>query len=196
MAEESLFDKLQAAAYRKQIPFQSKESRQWFMNKVKGLRVKQDDILNDPALKNRTRPKPGRMFTYLYDPKHKDTLPYYDRFPLIIMVGPAHKGFYGVNLHYLPLGLRMKFLDGLISITNNKRFDETTRFKMSYAMLKSSSKLKYFKPCFKHYLMHHIESRVKYVEASEWEIAAFLPTARFRKSSASSIHRDSRRLIG
>ena len=64
---------------------------------------------------------------YFYDPKTKDTLPYYDRFPLTIMVGPAPKGFYGLNLHYLPLDIRARFLDSLLDTINNKRYDETTQ---------------------------------------------------------------------
>jgi len=203
MAEESLFDKLQATAYKRRIPAQTKASRRWFADKAKGLRVSSAQLLGDPALKTTVKPGPdrfpairGRMFTYLYNPKHKDTLPYYDRFPLVIMVGPAQKGFYGVNLHYLPLALRVKFLDSLMTITNNDRFDESTRFRLNYGILSKFSKLRYFKPCYKHYLSNHIQSRVKSIEASEWEVAAFLPTAKFRKASAGAVHKDSRRLIG
>ena len=28
----------------------------------------------------------GRMYNFFYDPKHERTLPYYDRFPLAIMI--------------------------------------------------------------------------------------------------------------
>lgn len=198
----SLFDKLQAERSRRNIAFQSRASRQWFADRVKGLKLSSSQVLGDPALKPASQPSPdrfpeisGRMFTYLYNPKHKDTLPYYDRFPLVIMVGPAYKGFYGMNLHYLPLVLRIKFLDSLMSVTNNNKFDESTKFRINYGMLSRFSKLRYFKPCYKHYLTNHIQSRVKFVEATEWEVAAFLPTAKFRKASAGAVHADSRRLI-
>lgn len=193
---ESLFDKLQAAAYKKRIPAQTKQSRDWFRGEVKGMRVKGADVLNDPNLEHRTRPAPGRMYTYFYDPKHKATLPYYDRFPLIIMVGPATKGFYGMNLHYLPIPLRAKFLDQLMTITNNKKFNESSRFKASYTFLKGSSKFGAFKPCFKHYLIHKVESEIKFLPADLWEIATFLPTARFKGATAAKVHSDSRKQIG
>jgi len=193
---ESLFDKLQAAAYKKQIPAQTKQSRDWFRGQVKGMRVSGDKILNDPNLEYRTRPAPGRMYTYYYDPKHKATLPYYDRFPLIIMVGPATKGFYGMNLHYLPIPLRAKFLDQLITITNNKKFDESTRFRASYNFLKSSSSFGAYSPCFKHYLIHKVETEIKFIPADLWEIATFLPTARFKGATARQVHADSRKQIG
>ena len=193
---ESIFDKLQAKAYKKQIPAQTKQSRDWFRSELRGIRVKSDDILNDKNLERRTRPAPGRMYTYFYDPKHKATLPYYDRFPLIIMVGPAEKGFYGVNLHYLPIPLRAKLLDELLTITNNKKFDESTRFKISYDFLKNSSNLGAFKPCFKHYLIHKVESEIKFLSSDLWEIAAFLPTARFKGATSAKVHSDSRKKIG
>ena len=193
---ESLFDKLQVAAYKKRIPAQTKESRDWFRGEIRGMRVKAETVLNDKNLEYRTRPAPGRMFTYFYDPKHKATLPYYDRFPLIIMVGKAEKGFYGMNLHYLPIPLRAKFLDQLMTITNNKKFDESSRFRASYNFLKSSSKMGLFKPCFKHYLIHKVESEIKLIPSDLWEIATFLPTARFKGATAKQVHADSRKMIG
>jgi hypothetical protein len=193
---ESIFDKLQALAYKKRIPAQTKESRAWFRSELKGVRVQQNTVLKDENLKNVTTPKPGRMYTYIYDPKTKDTLPYYDKFPLIIMVGPAEKGFYGINLHYLPMPIRAKFMDQLLKITNNKKFDETTKFKASYNFLKATAKLNMFKPCLKRYLIGHVESQVKFISSDLWEIAAFLPTARFKGATQKQVHKDSRKLIG
>jgi hypothetical protein len=135
------------------------------------------------------------MYMFFYDPKTKDTLQYYDSFPLIIMVGPAEGGFYGLNLHYLPPTLRAKFLDGLVDITNNKKYDDTTKFKMSYNMLQRASKFRYFKPCFKHYLTEHVKGNFARVLAPEWEIAVFLPSAQWNKSQGSKVYQDSRRMI-
>jgi len=184
---ESIFDRLQAVAYKKRIPAQTKQSRAWFRDEVKGIRVKSADVLGDRNLDRVSHPRAGRMYTYFYDPKHKATLPYYDRFP---------KGFYGVNLHYLPIPIRAKLLDELLTITNNKKFDESTRFKISYNFLKNSSKFSAFKPCFKHYLIHKVESEIKFLSSDLWEIAAFLPTARFKGATSAKVHSDSRKKIG
>jgi hypothetical protein len=62
-------------------------------------------------------------------------------------------------------------------------------------MLQASSKMRYFKPCYKHYLTKHVKSRMARVEAPEWEIAAFLPTADFEKSNRGSIYADSRKML-
>ena len=88
---------------------------------------------------------------FFYDPKTKDTLPYYDTFPLVVVVGPAEKGFYGLNLHYLPPILRAKMLDALMDIATSKK-SPNAKFEITYEDSKSHSKLRYFKPCFKHYL--------------------------------------------
>jgi len=188
-----LFQKLEFEAFRKGITPRSKESRAWFMNKAKNLNVSRSKLMKEDPIELRSRPAVGKMYMYFYDPKHKETLPYYDRFPLIVMVGPAPRGFMGLNLHYLPLATRAKFLDALVDTINNERYDESTRFRLSYEMLKSASKLKAFRPCLKRYLSSHVRSRLAMVPAPEWEIATFLPTADFEKASSSEVYKDSRR---
>lgn len=188
-----LFQKLEFEAFRKGITPRSKESRAWFMNKAKNLNVSRSKLMKEDPIELRSRPAVGKMYMYFYDPKHKETLPYYDRFPLIIMVGPAPRGFMGLNLHYLPLATRAKFLDALLDTINNERYDESTRFRLSYEMLKRASKLKAFRPCLKRYLSSHVRSRLAMVPAPEWEIATFLPTADFEKASSSEVYKDSRR---
>ena len=113
----------------------------------------------------------------------------------MIVIGPAEGGFLGLNLHYLPPVLRAKFLDSLLDVTNNKRYDETTKFSVTYDLLKRASKYKYFKPCIKHYLSSHVRSRFARVEPPEWEIATFLPIADFQKVSQQKVWADSRRKI-
>lgn len=189
----NLFQKLEIEAFRKGITPRSKESMAWFRNKAQKLSPSRRDLLRDESLTLKNRPRVGDMFMYFYDPKTKDTLPYYDRFPLTILVDRAPKGFYGLNLHYLPLDIRAKFLDTLLDNLTNKRYDESTRFRLSYEMLKGASRLKAFRPCFKRYLSAHVRSRFAKVEAPEWEIATFLPTADFEKASSTEVYRDSRR---
>lgn len=194
----SLFQKLTIDAFRAGINPRTKESRDWFRRKAQDLRrVNRRSLLQDEDVKlvNRQNPLIGSMNMFFYDPKHKDTLPYFDRFPLVIIVGPAPKGFYGLNLHYLPPILRAKLLDELLNNLNNKAYDESTRFNVNYAMLKRAANMRYFKPCYKHYLTQHVKSRMARVSAPEWEIATFLPTADFEKGTKAQVYRDSRRMI-
>ena len=191
----NLFYNLEIEAFRKGLTLRTKESRDWFRRRVANLRPNRSELMKEEPVKLRNRQIVGNMYMFFYDPKHKDTLPYYDSFPLVIVVGPAEGGFYGLNLHYLPPALRAKFLDALLEITNNRLYDESTKFKLSYQMLQRAAKMKYFKACFKHYLTQHVRSRFAMIEAPEWEIATFLPTADFQKASRAQVYADSKRKI-
>jgi hypothetical protein len=194
----SVFDEILLRGVRSgQVPARTKEARKWFRDVAQNASssktsptelLKETDRLSDG-------PSVGSMYHFKYDPKGKATLPYYDRFPLIFMVGPAQGGFYGLNLHYLPPPLRAKLMNGLYSITNNKKYDNTTKLRLSYDMLKSASKFRYFKPTFKHYLTSHVKSRFIYIAPTEWDIALMLPTQRFSKATADKVYSDSRQAI-
>ena len=193
---ESFFTDLAAKAFRAGVTPRTDASRKWFQDEVKNIKgINRRKLLKDPALEPRNRARIGSMYMYFYNPKHEATLPYYDLFPLTIMVEPVPGGFHGLNLHYLPYALRAKLFDSLIDLTNNKRYDESTRFKLRYDLLKSASKMRYFKPCYKHYLYSQIEGRVAMVEAPAWEMALFLPTEQFRKATKTAVWKDSRQAI-
>ena len=99
----SLFDKLESEAFRKGLTARSKEAAAWFAKNVAKLgKLGPGKMLKDERLRAQAQASPGDMVMYTYNPKLKETLPYYDTFPLTIVVGPAKKGFYGINLHYLP----------------------------------------------------------------------------------------------
>ena len=192
--QKSLFDTLEKEAFRSGIQARTQDSSKWFRAKVQELgRQNPHKVLRDDALVKRKGFRTGSMYMFMYDPKHRKTLPYYDSFPLIIAVERAPKGFYGLNLHYLSPVLRAKFLDKLMENTNNRKFDETTRMTLNYQALKSVGKLKEFAPCFKHYLTNHVDSNIVMVEAPEWEIAIFLKTESFKKKSKSHVWGQSRR---
>jgi hypothetical protein len=191
-----VFDQLLARGIRAgQIPAREAEARQWYREKAQKIartRVSPEKML---AGRKVNAPGVGRMYHFQYDPKLKQTLPYYDVFPLIFMVGPAPGGFYGLNLHYLPPTLRAKLMDALYGITTNKKFDASTKLALSYNTLKGAGKYKYFKPTFKHYLWEHVQSPFIPIESAEWDIALFLPTHRFRKASSQKVYSDSRSMI-
>lgn len=190
---DSLFLTLQAEAYRKGLQARSAEAREWFRDKVKTMtNINRRNLLKDSALSPKNRPFPGRMYMYFYDPKHRETLPYYDAFPLTIMIEPAPGGFYGLNLHYLSPVIRAKFLDKLMITMNNDRMDETSKLKINYQILSAAKKYREFQPCFKRYLTTQVESRVVLVEPSEWEIAIFLPTEQFRKANKRTVWKESK----
>ena len=170
----SLFDTLQAGAQRAGVKARTKDSQKWFQKKAQELVMPaRKSLLKDDALDRTSRNIAGNMYMYFYDPKHKATLPYYDRFPLTIMVDSAPGGFYGLNLHYLNYGVRARFLDELMSLAPTKVKDTTRLVKLRYDLLQGVRKYKEFKPCFKHYLGKHVVSQFSRVPMTDWEIAIF-----------------------
>ena len=135
------------------------------------------------------------MYLFNYDAKHKDTLPYFDRFPLVFPFKKVKGGFYGLNLHYLPLQFRAKLMDSLYDVANNNRYDESTRLRINYNILNSAARFRYFKPCVKHYLTPQLRSRFLYIYPSEWDIALFLPLERFQGATKATVFKDSRQAL-
>jgi len=194
-AKSQLINRLEVQAFRAGITPRTKESRAWFMAKAKNLRsINRENLMQQAPIKKRSNNVAGRMYMFFYDPKHKDTLPYYDAFPLVFVIGPAKGGFLGLNIHYLPPLLRAKFLDALMDIAGSKITDNT-KLDLTYELLQRTSKLKYYKPCLKHYLNSHVKSKFAEVPAPEWEIATFLPTADWRKRNRQKVYYDSRQII-
>jgi hypothetical protein len=171
----------------------TKKARSWFIEKVRDLNgtINRRALLNDVELTKKAAPKIGEMHMYVYDPKLKDDLPYYDRFPLVIMVGPAEGGFYGLNLHYLPPLVRAAFLDKLVETNMVNKGSENARLRLTYELLSKARRYKPFGPCFKHYLWDHVRTRFSKVDATEWPIAIFLPTEHFAKATKQKVWKDS-----
>jgi len=191
----SLFDTLQANAFRAGVQARTKDSQKWFQGKLQDMTMpSRQKLLRDPALETTERNLIGSMYMYFYDPKHKETLPYYDRFPLTIMVQEAKDGFHGLNLHYLNYNTRAAFLDELMGLAPNKLQNDTRLRKLRYELLQKARKYKEFKPCFKHYLTKHIKTKLTRVPMTEWEIAIFLPVEQFRKANKNTVWKDSTRI--
>jgi hypothetical protein len=173
----SLFDKISKEMNAAGIRPRSDAARSWLFGKIKQLKIStnRSNLLNDAS---RVSPMAfvGRMYFYNYDPKYKEVLPVYDKFPLVIPMETYSDGFLGLNLHYLDPYSRLALLDRLHDFINNDKYDETTRFRLSYRLLSSSRRFKLIEPCIKRYLYQHIMSPIIYIEPSQWETAIFLPT--------------------
>ena len=192
-----IFDEVLAKGIRAgQLPARSSTAREWFRDKAKSLgKVSDRKILTDDTDRLRNRTTIGKMYFFVYDAKHKATLPYYDKFPLIFPVDRVQGGFTGLNFHYLPLQLRAQLMDALYDITNNNRYDESTKLKLSYSVLKGAEKFKLFQPTFKRYLNSQVRSRFVLIEPSEWDIALFLNSEQFVGASKTKVWADSRKII-
>ena len=167
------------------------ESTAWYREKIKEFGTPGPlDLIRDG--KRNTKPFYGKLNMFMYDPKFKKTLPYYDTFPLVLPLEMYSDGFLGINFHYLPIPLRIKLLDKLVDYSNNTEFDYTTRLIVDYSKLKS---LRIIKPTLHKYLAGQTKSQFRRIDADEFTIATLLPVQRFKKSSASEVWSDSRSMI-
>jgi hypothetical protein len=175
-----------------------KKSRAWFEQQVLIMTRQQltpQRVLNGNPDQLVTKIMPGHLYMFVYDPKTKAELPYYDRFPLVFPFRKTPDGFIGLNMHYLPYPLRINLLDNLLTYASNQRFDETTRLKYSWALIDGMSKYAAAKPCVKQYLVGHVRTQFRQVESSNWATAMLLPVERFVGASKQEIWADSRKII-
>ena len=192
----TLFDEILTKGVRAgQIPAREQKARDWYRDTASQYkRLNERQFMRDSE-RLTGRPIIGSMYMYYYEAKYKETLPYYDRFPLIFPFSKVQGGFYGLNMHYLPLMYRAQLMDALYDIANNRKYDETTRLKLSYDVLNKASKFRFFRPCVKRYLTSQMRSRFLYVYPSEWDIALFLPLERFQGARKTTVFADTRRAI-
>lgn len=192
---ESILDKVKHDMATAGMTANTKRANNWLITKIRALgNVSRGKLMADGS-RLRANTFVGGMFLFYYDPKTKDKLPYYDRFPLVIPLDISSEGFLGLNLHYLAPRARLVLLDGLGRHVNNSRYDDSTKFSLTYQTLKSAASLGAYKPCIKRYLATHVRSSFLRIAADEWDIAAALPVEQFVKASPTQVWADSRSKI-
>jgi len=167
------------------------KSYQWYKQQVANLGkiTSVNEVLKDTPLV--TSIMPGEMYLFYYDPKHKDTLPYYDRLPLVLPFRKVPGGFYGINLHYLPYMMRFKILQLLSDYTVNNNGD--TRIRLSWKLLESTSRLGPAKFAVKHYLNSQIRSKFYKIQYNDWITASQLPVEKFVGEQKTNVWREAQK---
>ena len=167
------------------------KSTQWFRDKIKEFGTPNSaDLIRDG--KRTSTPTFGLLNMFVYDPKLKEKLPYYDTFPLVLPIEKYSNGFLGINIHYLSMPMRLRLLDRLVDYSNNDKFDTSTKLNVDYSRLK---KVDLIKPCLKRYLAGNVKTQFRKVEADEFMVATLLPVQRFKKQSDSHVFAKSRGMV-
>lgn len=175
-------------------PGKEQTSKVWFRNQATEIKKVNENSLYKSEIV-RTRVLPGFMYLFMYNPKHRKELPYYDMLPLIFPFQVDSEGFTGINFHYLDLVSRAKLMDYLYVLVNDHTYDEKTRLKLTYEALTRISKIPFYKACTKRYLYSQVKSRYILIPANEWDIALFLPLERFAKKTKAAVFSDSKKII-
>tara|TARA_Y100000593_G_scaffold93520_1_gene188648 strand:- start:6416 stop:6937 length:522 start_codon:yes stop_codon:yes gene_type:complete len=149
------------------------EAFNWFRRQVAKIKnITPEKLLRDKdKLTGRVFAQSKGLYMFKYDPKTKATLPYYDKFPLVMPLEIYKGGFLGVNFHYLPPKFRKVLLDAKSG-------------RVTYKALKRN---KYLKPTIKRYLNKHVTSKFLRVEEEDWETALYLPVERFVKAKNKTV---------
>ena len=202
MAEESYLQKLKAAIKIGDIPVKTRMAVTWFRSIVERAKIglARETIpstLKIDAAQQGTltgRLIPGRMYFFMYNPKHKATLPYYDLFPLVLPIQKFSDGFLGINFHYLYPKDRAILLDELKIFVNDRTLSEAARIRVSYNMMRGFTRFKRAKPCLKRYLTTYMKSQFIPVTPDEWGPALFLPVEQFRKRNKMAVWQESKEI--
>jgi hypothetical protein len=171
----------------------SKDSIAWLKEKI--VEIKRPDkisaAIRGETFRKANQFKIGMMYCFLYDPKTKDDLPYWDKFPVVLVLEKYNDGFLGLNLHYLPIKYRMAFLSKLMRFAQLTAEDDIKRMRISYEILNSAKRYAEFKPMLKRYLFGRLRSKLLMVQPNEWDVASMLPLQQFKGARTNTVWKDS-----
>jgi hypothetical protein len=192
----SKLTKLTAELSASGIQQRTKQSTQWLLQKIADIRNPSQIArgIKDEDERETNRFKLGGLYCFYYDPLGKDDLPYYDKFPLVLVLERYTDGFLGLNLHYLPIRVRAAFLDKLMAYAVLKD-DDIQKIRVTYDILNASRRFKEFKPCIKRYLKIRLRSKILTIQPNEWEVATFLPMYQFKGAKPQQVWKESLQTI-
>ena len=196
--QESFLSKVSDTVRSGTVGKEVKRSARWFQDKIKGLKgevknrfsstnaakfYRESEKINDAVFKRRV--SLGDLFCYYYNPKYRKTLPYYDMFPMIMLLSAEKETFLGINFHYLRPKWRAILLDRV-----------TAKIGGGIPKWSKLRNIRQIAPTIKRYRFDHIMRKVVPIEEDEQEIAIFLPTERFKKSGKAKVWSESERKFG
>ena len=202
MAEESYLQSLKTAIATGDVAAKARMAATWFRSIVERAKIALaretvfQTVITEAAQAGGLTSKMwlGKMYFFVYNPKHKMTLPYYDMFPLVLPVERYSDGFLGINFHYLAPKERAHLLDEIKIFVNDKTLSEKTRIMLTYDMLRGFTKFKRAKPCLKRYITMYMKTQFIPVLPDEWGPAIFLPVENFKKMSKKAVWMESKKI--
>ena len=121
------------------------------------------------------RLRPGDLIIFEYFAKTNLKLPYWDRYPLVLVTGVNKDGWEGYNLHYLHPRIRSRLTyeskKGISSIAGN----ELTR------------------PAFKKYLQPYVLRTAREIPPDLWDVVINIPFENFAKANKYTVWRNTSR---
>jgi len=185
---------------KKNPKFRSERSADWFKTKIKELSplapIDRSNLLAQTRNSMQSnRLLPGTLTFFAYDPKYKETLPDYDKFPLSFIVSIDKFGFTGLNFHYLTIPMRIKLYDAMYMIAKQSVNKSTQQvLVLNWKLLSNFARFPAAAPAVKKYLFGHVQSKFIKVPLDDWKTAILLENAEFKKMSARNVRTISGRI--
>lgn len=174
------------------------DAMMWFRDKLNltksTTRIRAEDLINKK--RNVNEPLVGQLILFQYDAKHKDKLPYWDVFPLSMIIDIQEDGFLSLNLHYLDYNYRYLLIRRLLETISDNKLDWRSKARINYGLVKSFAKFQIAQPCIKKHLFSQIRSKIVRIQPVEWINATYIPMDLFVGASKQKVWADSRRMIG
>jgi hypothetical protein len=120
-------------------------------------------------------PTIGSLYFYKYDPKLKEILTIYDKYPMTFPIKMYKDGFLGVNMHYLPTGERKEFIKTVNEFRTTSDSARSTINAELFIQLEKSKRIYDMMPKAVHrYLFAHVRSKIIQILPEEYEKAVQL----------------------
>tara|TARA_B100000287_G_C20450476_1_gene709284 strand:- start:249 stop:842 length:594 start_codon:yes stop_codon:yes gene_type:complete len=178
---QNFVDILSDVIRRKEISQENKRSAQWLRHQIRNFRRNLNVTFDDTSMTSEQliekskliRPRSineAKLTLFQYRAKHAKKLPYYDRFPMSMIISKESDRFWGLNFHYLPYSHRARLLDAV-------RYGARINWN-------SLKKNKIVAPCIKQYLISHVQgTNGMTVEGTDQlKFVIFLPIENFNTS--------------
>ena len=154
----------------------SRQSTTWFIDELKRIRQNRFDkdyFVRHGQQDTVKRLVIGKIYMFSYSAKNYDTLPAWDRFPLVLPFNTTADGFIGINLHYVPTKWRAWLLDNLMRTANVPN----NQLRVTWGMLSGFSRTTIGQYATHQYLLNHITSPFRLVRIEDYPKAIMLPLA-------------------
>lgn len=180
----------------KNDPYHSpRRSIDWYKKKINDLGgnspLAKTELLKTTKALQTNMIVPGTMNFFAYDPKYKEELPFYDKFPLSMVFSVEGNLFRGINFHYLSYPLRAALYDKLAAIAGQNPSDPNRVRRLNWKLLSNAAKFPMVAPAVKSYLFSHVRSKFITIPIEDWKSAIFLPVESFAKKSREYVARNS-----
>lgn len=170
-----LFNKFKKLSEQAEINKQTLKSAEYFARLASGEAPIHDFSSVTRGLPAATKLRVGMLVTYEYVAKTDDKLPYWDRYPLVLITKITKTGWYGINFHYLHPQMRARILfeehkRGIPIIDN-----ETANLSV------------------KQYRADHVQRHPREIPSELFEIVLQMPFENFVRASKQQVWRKTKR---